>query len=73
MSVVLKTDTKALDEVVVEAGIIQRNKMGFTGSYRTVNQEELKAVGNINVLQSLKTLDPSFVVADDMSMGSLGD
>ena len=70
MSVVLKTDTKALDEVVVEAGIIQRNKMGFTGSYRTVNQEELKAVGNINVLQSLKTLDPSFVVADDMSMGS---
>ena len=27
MSVVLKTDTKALDEVVVEAGIIQRNKM----------------------------------------------
>lgn len=70
MSVVLKTDTKALDEVVVEAGIIQRNRMGFTGSYRTVNQEELKAVGNINVLQSLKTLDPSFVVADDMSMGS---
>ncbi|GAA6258815.1 TonB-dependent receptor [Bacteroides sp. f07] len=70
MSVILKTDTKALDEVVVEAGIIQRNKMGFTGSYRTVNQEELKAVGNINVLQSLKTLDPSFVVADDMSMGS---
>lgn len=70
MSVVMKDDAKALDEVVVEAGIIQRNKMGFTGSYRTVNQEELKSVGNINVLQSLKTLDPSFVVADNMSMGS---
>lgn len=70
MSIVLKTDAKALDEVVVEAGIIQRNRMGFTGSYKTVNQEELKAVGNINVLQSLKTLDPSFVISDDMSMGS---
>ena len=70
LNITLKEDAKALDEVVVEAGIIQRNKMGFTGSYRTVNQEELKAVGNINVLQSLKTLDPSFVVADDMSMGS---
>ncbi|CDA83987.1 susC/RagA family TonB-linked outer membrane protein [Bacteroides sp. CAG:754] len=70
MSVVLKTDTKALDEVVVEAGIIQRNRMGFTGSYKTVSQEELKAIGNINVLQSLKTLDPSFTISDDMSMGS---
>lgn len=70
MSVTMKSDTKALDEVVVEAGIIQRNKMGFTGSYRSVNQEELRAVGNINVIQSLKTLDPSFVVSDNMSMGS---
>lgn len=70
MSIVLKTDTKVLDEVVVEAGIIQRNKMGFTGSYRTVTQEELKSIGNINVIQSLKTLDPSFVVSDNMSMGS---
>ncbi|NDV64617.1 SusC/RagA family TonB-linked outer membrane protein [Bacteroides sp. 224] len=59
-----------LEEVVVEAGIIQRDRMGFTGSYRSVNQEELRAVGNINVLQSLKTLDPSFVVSDNMSMGS---
>lgn len=70
MSIVMKDDTKALDEVVVEAGIIQRNRMGFTGSYRTVNSEELKGVGNINVLQSLKTLDPSFVISDDISMGS---
>lgn len=70
MSIILKTDTKTLDEVVVEAGIIQRNRMGFTGSYKTVNQEELKAVGNINVLQSLKTLDPSFVISDNMSRGS---
>lgn len=70
MSIIMKTDTKALDEVVVEAGIIQRDRMGFTGSYRTVSKEELKSVGNINIIQSLKTLDPSFVVADNMSMGS---
>lgn len=69
LTITLK-DAKALDEVVVEAGIIQRNKAGFTGSYRTVNNEELKSVGNINVIQSLKTLDPSFVVSDNMSMGS---
>lgn len=70
MSIVMSANSETLDEVVVQAGIIQRNKMGFTGSYRTVNQEELKSVGNLNVLQSLKTLDPSFNIADNMEMGS---
>jgi TonB-linked SusC/RagA family outer membrane protein len=70
LSTKMKSDTQALDEVVVQAGIIQRNKMGFTGSYTTVNSEDLKSVGNINVLQSLSALDPSFNIADNMSMGS---
>ena len=70
MSIVMSANSETLDEVVVQAGIIQRNKMGFTGSYRTVNQEELKSVGNLNVLQSLKTLDPSFNIADNTEMGS---
>jgi TonB-linked SusC/RagA family outer membrane protein len=60
----------AIDEVVVEAGIIQRNKLGFTGSYHSVSREELQAVGNINVLQSLKSLDPSFIITDDIMAGS---
>ena len=38
MSIVMSANSETLDEVVVQAGIIQRNKMGFTGSYRTVNQ-----------------------------------
>jgi TonB-linked SusC/RagA family outer membrane protein len=70
LSAKMKSDTQALNEVVVQAGIIQRNKMGFTGSYKTVNSEQLQSVGNINVLQSLSTLDPSFNISDNMSMGS---
>ena len=42
-----------LDEVVINAGIISRNKLGFTGSYTTVSQEELKSVGGINLVQAL--------------------
>lgn len=67
---VLEDGETLLSDVVVEAGIIQRNKVGFTGSYNTVTQAELKSVGNTNVLQSLKSLDPSFVVLDDAQYGS---
>lgn len=70
LDVVLKDGETQLQDVVVEAGIIQRNKMGFTGAFSTVTQKELKSVGNTNVLQSLKSLDPSFVIADDIQFGS---
>ncbi len=59
-----------LDEVVINAGIISRNKLGFTGSYTTVSQEELKSVGGINLVQALKSLDPSFVIMDNNLAGS---
>lgn len=59
-----------LKDVIVEAGIIQRNKLGFTGAYSTVTQKELKSVGNLNLIQSLKTLDPSFIVLDNNLAGS---
>lgn len=64
------SSAQELGDVIVEAGIMQRNKLGFTGSYTTVSQDELKAVGNMNVIQSLKSLDPSFVVFDNNLMGS---
>lgn len=69
-NVIMDADDKELGSVVVEAGIIQRNKLGFTGSYSTMDNEELKSVGNINVIQTLKTLDPSFNVMDNNLMGS---
>ncbi|MDU1891659.1 MAG: SusC/RagA family TonB-linked outer membrane protein [Dysgonomonas sp.] len=68
--VVLESASTELESVVVEAGILQRNKLGFTGSYSTVTADELKSVGNINVLQTLKSLDPAFVITDNNIMGS---
>lgn len=57
-------------KVVVETGIFQRDKVSFTGSTSTVTGEELRRVGNQNIVQSLKTMDPSFVVLDNLAMGS---
>ena len=70
LRIVLQQDAATLQEVVVEAGIIQRDKAGFTGSYKTISHDDLLSTGNLNVLQSLKSLDPSFVVLENDLRGS---
>ena len=58
--VVLEEQTENLDDVVV-TGIFRRSKELATGASVTVTGEQLKMVGNQNILQSLRTLDPSSV------------
>ena len=70
VAVLLEVDAVSLEDVVVESGIIQRNKLGFTGAYTTVSSEELKSVGNTNLLQSLRSLDPGVAVLDNNLTGS---
>lgn len=70
-NVTLKESTQAIEKVkVVSTGIFVRDKVSFTGSEQTFSGEELKQVSNGNVLQSLKSLDPSFFVAENLEMGS---
>ena len=59
----MKDDVQEMDEVVV-TGIYSRKKESFTGSSTTYTAKELKTIGNTNVLQSLKTMDPSFAIMD---------
>lgn len=67
--VVMAPASKTMNEVVV-TGIYQRKKESFTGSAATFEGPELKKIGVQNVLQSLKTLDPSFKIADNIQFGS---
>lgn len=60
---------QVLNEVVVN-GIYTRKAESFTGSAVTVTAKELNRVGNSNLLQSLKNLDPTVYIADNFSMGS---
>lgn len=58
-----------LSEVVV-TGIFDFKSETFTGAAQSYSKEDLKSVGNVNVLQSLQNLDPSFVMTENLSMGS---
>ncbi len=58
-----------MDEVVVN-GMFTRKANTFTGAVTTVKGEELQRVGNQNVLQSLKNIDPSFLQIENLAAGS---
>lgn len=65
----MEPDAVALKETVV-TGIYTRKAESFTGSMATYTEDELKIVGNNNVLESLKALDPAFVVLENNLAGS---
>ncbi|MDH7460761.1 SusC/RagA family TonB-linked outer membrane protein [Chitinophagaceae bacterium 26-R-25] len=67
--VAMKKASKKLDDIVV-TGMFGRKKESFTGATATFTGEQLKVVGNQNLIQSLKTLDPSFIVMDNNVQGS---
>ncbi|MFV0539751.1 MAG: SusC/RagA family TonB-linked outer membrane protein [Aestuariibaculum sp.] len=69
INVILEEDVSKLEEVII-TGIVERKKESFTGAVTTVKGEELKTVGNLNVIESLKTLDPSFVIVENNALGS---
>jgi TonB-linked SusC/RagA family outer membrane protein len=69
LMVVMKDVETELEEVVV-TGIFTRRAESFTGAAQTFTQQELRRVGNGNVLQSIKNLDPSFHIVENLENGS---
>lgn len=69
LRVVLEESVESLKEVVV-TGIFTRKREDFTGSVATFSKEDIKSVGNSNIIQSLKTLDPSFALIENNLIGS---
>lgn len=59
-----------LDDVVITGMGFNRQKTSFTGSASTFSGEQLKTIGNKNILESLKTLDPAFVMVQNNLAGS---
>ncbi|GGH12648.1 SusC/RagA family TonB-linked outer membrane protein [Pedobacter zeae] len=71
LSVVLKESSTSLDKEVVVTGTgINRRKDSFTGTTAVFSGEELKTIGNNNIIQSLRTLDPSFLQIENNLAGS---
>lgn len=68
-NIILDEDASKIKEVVV-TGIYERTKESFTGSASTYTAKELKQIGNQNIVQSLRSLDPAFTVFENNLMGS---
>lgn len=67
--IAMETDALTVDDVVV-TGIFTRKKESFTGSATTVTKKDLQRTGSQNVFQSLKNLDPTLNIMDNMTFGS---
>ncbi|ATL49092.1 SusC/RagA family TonB-linked outer membrane protein [Chitinophaga caeni] len=66
----LKASTVDINTVTITTGMFNRNKVTFSGAVASFTGKELKTIGNLNVLQSLKTLDPSFVISPNNLQGA---
>lgn len=69
LQVVMEENSEVIQEVVV-TGIFERKKESFTGAATTYSASDLKAIGNQNIIQSLKSLDPAFVLLENNDFGS---
>ena len=69
IDVVLEEEVKSVDEVVV-TGIFTRKASSYTGAVVTMTAKDIMRAGNQNLFQSLKNLDPSLFIMDNLEMGS---
>jgi TonB-linked SusC/RagA family outer membrane protein len=59
-----------LTDVVVTGTGINRKRESFTGAAETFSGDKLKSIGNKNIFESLKTLDPAFITLENNVQGS---
>ncbi len=67
--VIMEEDNASLDEVVV-VGVFNKPRESYTGAATNFSRKQLEAAGNRNMITSLRNLDPSFNIADNISIGS---
>ena len=65
----LESYSEILQETVV-TGIFTRKKDSFTGAVQAISSDELKRSSNTNVIESLKNIDPSLLIIENLSEGS---
>lgn len=69
VNIVLQRKSEEIDNVVV-TGIVDRKMESFTGAVTKISREELMRSGTMNVFQSLKNLDPSLQIFENLATGS---
>lgn len=67
--IALQPTTMNMDEAVV-TGIVERDRSRYTSSTTTFTGTQLKQIGNRDLINCLRTLDPSFIVIPNNLQGS---
>lgn len=70
LDIILTADDEEIQGVVINTGIIKKDKASFTGAATVYTGAQLKTVGNRNVLESLRMLDPAFIKVENNLQGS---
>jgi len=65
----MEESTQRLDEVVI-TGIVTKKAESFTGSVTAISSKEIMRTSNKNLFESLKNLDPSLYILDNLQNGS---
>lgn len=65
----LEPEVQGLSTVVVN-GIYERPVSNYTGAAKSFTIKQLQEVGNRNVLEALKSMDPSFRIPENIKFGS---
>lgn len=69
LTIPLEESINEMQDIVIN-GIFTRSAETATGSQITVSGEKLLENGTINIIQSLRNIDPSFAVIDNNALGS---
>ena len=69
IDVTMVAEVSEIDEVVV-TGYFNKSKSSFTGAVTQAKREELRKFGNVNLIQALSMVDPSFKIKENNLMGS---
>jgi TonB-linked SusC/RagA family outer membrane protein len=69
INVILHEDQHVVADVIV-TGIFNKAPESYTGAAIKMNEQELKASGNQNILKSIANIDPSFNIVANMEFGS---
>lgn len=70
LTIRLTMASSEMKNVVISNGLLTRRKESFTGATSSYSGEELRTIGNRNLITSLKTLDPSFIIVENNLQGA---
>lgn len=69
-NVTLKPNDKLLNEVVVTGIFDNTTRESYTGAATTFTHQQIQEAGNRSLISTLRNLDPSFNIADNLALGS---